>query len=417
LEKKMNVSTQAFDMTQLFAQGLPAPAARFGGFPKYNFIGGHNDPTQIPVDALIEAITAIMRREGPNLAIYNMGHGPQGYGGLREMIAKKLSGHRGIKCTADDVLVLSGSGQGIEMVTRLLVNPGETVLVEEFSYGGAISRIKKEGALVVGMPLDEDGIRPDALATILEDHKQRGVSVKYLYTIPTIQNPTGSIMPLARRQEILALACQYGVPIFEDECYADLTWAGEAPPAFAALDPKQVIHIGSFSKTLAPALRVGYAVAEWPILSRLIAMKTDGGTGALNQMVVAEYFGGHFESHVTNLSNVLKDKLEVMIDALDKEFGTAIEMWRPAGGIFLWLKFPDAVDTSSMLKAAGEAGIAYNAGPEWACDPGSAKPYMRLCFALPSKEDIRAGVSALAKVCHEQTGIPERSGNVDRSGS
>jgi 2-aminoadipate transaminase len=413
----MTVSTQAFDMTQLFAQGIPAPAARFGGFPKYNFIGGHNDPSQIPVEALIEAITAIMRREGPSLAIYNMGHGPQGYGGLREMIAKKLSGHRGIKCTADDVLVLSGSGQGIELVTRLLVNPGETVLVEEFSYGGAISRIKKEGAKVVGMPLDEDGIRPDTLATILEDHKQRGVSVKYLYTIPTIQNPTGSIMSLARRQEILALACQYGVPIFEDECYADLTWAGEAPPAFAALDPKQVIHIGSFSKTLAPALRVGYAVAEWPVLNRLIAMKTDGGTGALNQMVVAEFFGRHFESHITNLSNVLKDKLETMIDALDKEFGTAIEMWRPAGGIFLWLKFPDTVDTSAMLKAAGEAGIAYNAGPEWACDPGSAKPYMRLCFALPTKENIRAGVSALAKVCHEQTGIPERSGNVDRSGS
>lgn len=410
----MTATTQAFDMTQLFADDAPPPAARFGGFPKYNFIGGHNDRAEIPVEGLSAALTDILKREGKDLAVYNMGHGPQGYPGLRDFVANKLASRCGIKCGADDILVLSGSGQGIEMVSKLLINPGDTALIEEFSYGGAITRIKKSGAQPVGMPLDDDGIRADALANILEDLKKKGVTPKYLYTIPTIQNPTGSIMSLERRQQVLAVAKQYGVPIFEDECYADLTWAGERPPAFYALDPAQVIHIGSFSKSLAPALRVGYAIAEWPILSRLLALKTDGGTGALNQMVVAEYFGKHFDDHVAKLSVVLQDKLDTMIDALNKEFGTAVELFRPDGGIFLWLKLPDKVDTAAMLKAAGEAGIAYNAGPEWAIDTEKSKPYMRLCFALPSKQEIVEGVAELARVCNKETGIPVRSGNVQR---
>ncbi len=410
----MTVRIQDFDMTKLLAKGLPAPTPRFTGFPKYNFIGGHNDPTQIPVEALAEAAAKVVRREGDKLAIYNMGHGPQGFLGLRDFIANKLGRHRGIKCTADDILVLSGSGQGIEMISRLFVDPGDTVLAEEFTYGGAITRVQKSGAKMIGVPLDDKGIRADSLAAILEDHRKRGIQLKYIYTIPTIQNPTGSIMPLERRQEILSLARQYGVPIFEDECYADLTWAGEAPPAFYALDPKQVIHIGSFSKSLAPALRVGYAVADWSIISRMMALKTDGGTGALNQMLIAEYFKDHFESHVKKLGAVLQDKLDTMIDALNKEFGTAVEAWRPAGGIFLWIKLPEAVDTAKLLKPAADAGIAYNAGPEWACNPGTGRSSMRLCFALPTKDEIRAGVAALAKVCNEQTGIPVRSGNVTR---
>src|SRR5262249_39586989 len=157
----------------------------------------------------------------------------------------------------DDVMITSGSGQGIELISRLLLKPGDTLLMEELTYGGAIRRHKQLGAEGVGVPVDDDGMRPDALVAVLKDLAAKGVKPKYIYTIPTIQNPTGSIMPLERRQQILAIAREHGIPIFEDECYADLIWAGGAPPAFYALDPAQVIHIGSFSKSLAPALRLG----------------------------------------------------------------------------------------------------------------------------------------------------------------
>jgi 2-aminoadipate transaminase len=238
------------------------------------------------------------------------------------------------------------------------------------------------------------------------------VTPKCIYTIPTIQNPTGSILPLERRHALLELARERNIAIFEDECYADLLWTRDAPPSLYALAPDQVVHIGSFSKSLAPALRVGYAVGSWLVLSRLIAMKTDGGTGALDQMIIAEYFSRFFDQHVEHLSKVLRDKLDTMVEAVEREFGTAVEMWKPEGGIFLWLKLPGQVDVTKLIKPAAEAGIVFNPGPEWVVNADSAKSSMRLCFALPSKQQIREGVAALARVCFEQTGIPVRSANV-----
>ena len=204
---------------------------------------------------------------------------------------------RGISCTAEDVLITSGSGQGLDLVNRVLLNRGDTVILEEFTYGGALTKLQRLGVNVVGAPLDDDGLRIDALGQILDDLRRKGVVPKFIYTIPTVQNPTGSILPVDRRQALLGLAKKHGVPIFEDECYADLTWSPDAPPAIYSMDPSQVIHVGSFSKTLSPALRLGYVVADWAVMSRLVGLKreTDSGTGALEQMVVAEYFSRKFQ--------------------------------------------------------------------------------------------------------------------------
>src|SRR4051794_20683110 len=193
------MSGSAFDITSCLGKGLPEPAPRFGGFPKYNFVGGHNDPTRIPIEGLIDAAASVLRREGSKLAMYNLAQGPQGYVGLREFVADKLQRHRGISATRDEVMTLTGSGQGIEIISRLFVNPGDTVILEEFCYGGAITRFKRIGANIVGIPLDDDGMRMDALAATLEGLKQKGITPKFIYTIPTIQNPSGSILPLERR--------------------------------------------------------------------------------------------------------------------------------------------------------------------------------------------------------------------------
>lgn len=405
------MSTTGFDYSELFARNVPQPAARWTGFPRYNFVGGHNDPEAIPLDGLAEAAASVLRREGKLLATYGLGQGALGYSGLREFIARKSSSHRGITATADDVLITIGSMQGIDLVNRLLVEPGDTVIVESLSFHGALGKLRKIGATIVGAPLDEHGLRIDALETILRDLKARGVRPKYIYTIPTIQNPTGSVLPLDRRHALLALAREYGVPIFEDECYADLVWGGSAPPSLYALDPEHVIHIGSFSKSLAPSLRLGFAIAPWHVLGRLVALRSDG-PGALEQLVVAEYFTHHFDDHVKRLTHGLRAKLDTLVEALAREFGTAVEFQRPDGGIYLWVRLPEGVDVRHLIKPAAEAGIAFNPGPEWAVDPESAASSLRLCFALPSHETIREGIAAFARVSAEQTGVPARSGNV-----
>ena len=264
------------------------------------------------------------------------------------------------------------------------------------------------------MPLDDGGIRVDELERILQVLRTRGVQPKYLYTIPTIQNPTGTILGLERRRQLLQLTKAFGVPVFEDECYADVVWRHEAPPALYGLDPQQVIHIGSFSKSLAPALRVGYVAAGWDVLSRMLAMKSDGGTGALDQMVAAEYFSTASQPHIRSLSGALEGKLDTLMDVLHEQFGTAVEVRRPDGGLYVWVRFPESIDVRSFAAAALASGVAFNAGTDWAVTPEAGKSCMRLCFALPSKQEIRDGIAELARVCFEATGLPERSGNVHR---
>ena len=233
-----------------------------------------------------------------------------------------------------------------------------------------------------------------------------------------MQNPTGSIMPESRRAELLRLSAEYGVPIFEDDCYADLIWSGQRPPSIYAMSPAGGgIHIGSFSKSIAPALRVGFIVAPWEVMSRMLALKTDAGSGALEQMVLAEYCKPHFATHVPALTGALRKKLDTLMEAVNEQFGTAAEFEEPKGGIFLWIKLPDNVDTLKLYQAALAAGVSINPGPEWSTDKRDARPSLRLCIASPSHQQIRAGVAVLAEVCRREFGGPARIANVEKARS
>ena len=395
--------------------GLPPPAAKWNGFPKYNFIGGNNDAEQLPVDGLVAAATEVLRREGSTLATYGLASGPLGYRPLREFLVAKLARDAGITCSQDEILITSGSLQAIDLVNGVLLAPGDTVLIEQETYQGALTRLARLGVKPVGIPLDREGLRLDALAAALDDLKSRNIRPKYIYTIPTVQNPTGAIMGEERRRELLRLAQAHAVPIFEDDCYADLIWDGRRPPALYAMSPQGgVIHIGSFSKSIAPALRVGYIVAGWDVLARMLALKTDAGSGALEQMVLAEFCTPHFAEHVPRLTRGLRAKLETLMGALAEQFGTAAEFDDPPGGIFLWVKLPDQVDTIKLGQAALAAGVAINPGPEWSTDKAYAKSRMRLCFASPSADEIRHGVATLAEVCRREFGVPARIANVEQ---
>jgi len=411
----MNAPT-LLDFENLFAPGLPPPAAKWNGFAKYNFIGGHNDVDQVPLEALIKAANDVLTREGRTLATYGLSSGPLGYRPLREFLARKLERTAGIHCDAGEILITSGSLQALDLVNGILLTRGDTVIIEQATYQGALTRLQRLGVQAIGIPLDGEGMRVDALAAALDDLKRRGTRPKYIYTVPTVQNPTGTILSEARRREMLRLAAQYGVPIFEDDCYSDLIWDGKRPPALYAMSEHGgVIHIGSFSKSVAPALRVGYIVAPWPLLARMLALKTDAGSGALEQMVLGEFCPRHFDAHVPALTRALRAKLETLMEALNEQFGTAAEFEDPKGGIFLWVKFPDQVDTQKLFATALAAGDAINPGAEWSTDKNHGRSRARLCFANPSHEAIRAGVAALAEVCRREFGVPARIANVERA--
>src|SRR3974390_865944 len=202
---RQSMTAGSFDFAPLLAAGLPPPAVKHAGFPKFNFVGGHNDAEHVPVDALIAAATAVLAREGRTLATYGLASGPQGYRPLREFLVAKLKRDAGIACTADNILIPSGSLQALDLVNGILLNRGDTVLIEQATYQGALTRLARLGVNAVGIPLDRDGMRMDALAAALADLKRGGVRPKYIYTIPTVQNPTGTILPEDRRHGLLRL--------------------------------------------------------------------------------------------------------------------------------------------------------------------------------------------------------------------
>jgi 2-aminoadipate transaminase len=406
-----------FDFQPLLAPGLPPGAVKWAGWPKYNFTGGHNDPDQVPVEGLIAAASSVLAREGTTLAKYGLESGPQGYRPLREFLVTKLKRDAGIVCTADEILLVSGSLQALDLVNGVFLSRGDTVVVERDNYQGTLTRLMRLGVNAIGVPLDRDGMRIDALVDALEALKRRRVQPKYIYTIATVNNPTGAILSEERRAALLRIAEEYEVPIFEDDCYADLIWDGQRPPALYAMSKSgNVIHIGSFSKSVAPALRVGYIVAGWDILSRMLAIKTDAGSGALEQMVLAEYCAPHFTGRVAELKRGLRAKLDTLMDALNEQFGTAAEFDEPRGGIFLWVKLPDNVDTRLLAQASLKAGVAINPGPEWSTDETHSRSRMRLCFAGPTHDEIRQGIATLAEVCRNEFGVPARIANVQRAG-
>ena len=409
------MSLNSFDYSALLRSDLPPAALKWSGFPKYNFIGGHNDADSVPVADLISAAARVLTREGKTLSTYGLQSGALGYRPLREFIARKLAKEAGIKCTAEEVLITSGSLQGLDLVNQVLVSAGDTVIVEEMTYAGTLTRLNRLGANVIGIPVNKEGLDTDALASTLAGVKTRGIRPKFIYTIPTVQNPTATVMPEERRRRLLALAETYGVPIFEDECYSDLVWDGKRPPAlYAMAHDDGVIHIGSFSKSIAPALRIGYLVASWPIMSRILAIKNDGGSGALEQMILAEYCNEHFDSHVAALRKTLRGKAEALMDALRTQFGSEAQFDDPAGGIFLWVTLPSRVDTTQLAQTAARAGVAINPGAEWMTREAEGKVRTRICFAHPSEQIIREGIATLAEVCHREFGVPNRDSGAHR---
>ena len=398
---------KGLDYSTLFNRALPPPPAPWGGHPKYNFIGGHSDPELVPMEGFIESAANVFRGDPRNISMYNFDGGPQGLVPLRRFLVDKLAAHRGIDTTIDEVLITSGSGLAIELINEILLEEGDTVIVEAFSFSGALSNLRRRKINMIGVEVDRDGMSMDQLGRVLEELRSKGVRPKYIYTIPTLQNPTGTVMTMERRWRMLELSEEFGVPIFEDECYADLIFEGEYENAIRSLDDtNRVLHIGSFSKTLGPGTRLGYVVASWEVMSRLLSRKNDAGTGVMDQMIAGDYFTNHYEGHIQEVRSALKRKCEALGSALRESFGPAIDFEMPRGGMYLWVRLPSGIDSRTLALPALREGIAFNPGPDWSADPEAATNYIRLCFALPSENEIWEGIEKLADVFRREGALP-----------
>jgi len=404
-----------FDFSNLLSQSASKHAEPFSGYPAHHFVGGNIDEPTVPVEALADAVSKVLRGQGNAMGKYGMNSGPQGHLPLREIVAQMLKRRAGMKVQPDEILMTSGSLQAMDLINKTLLNKGDVVLVEAANYSGTLTKLDALGVDYVGIDLDENGMRMDALERELLNLLNEGRKPKYIFTIPTVQNPTGTIMPIDRRKELLALSKRFDVPIFEDDCYADLVFSGNRPPAIHSLDTEnRVVYCGTFSKSVAPALRVGYLVAPWPLMGHILPLKTDAGSGALEQMVLAEFVPGNFDAHVSGLLPMLKEKADALCEALDEHFGTGVEYETPVGGIYLWVTLPETVDTDQLFKIALAEGVEINQGSQWAVDKQANKHRMRLCFGHPSVESIKVGIAKLAQVCFEEFGVPVRGGNLER---
>jgi 2-aminoadipate transaminase len=363
---------------------------------EFNFGAGNPDPGVFPARELGEAAQRALLRDGKELAHYP---DHSGLPALRAVAIERFERNQGMRVPLEDVIVTTGATQGLQLSAQGLARPGDSVILEEFEYSGTIRIFKQFGLKLVGVPLDDHGMRMDALADTLARQDQIGNRPAFIYTTSSYQNPTGTTLPLERRQRIVELATKYDIPIVEDDTYGDICFEPQRERAIYTLaDPGRAMYIGSFSKILGPGIRLGFFIAPQVIVSRLMPWKTDGGSSALSQMIAAEYFKDNLGEHVEEGRLAVKDKRNVLLDALEGEFGAmpGIQWTRPEGGLFLWVKLPEEVDRVRLQQLAAEHHIVYATGQAFHTYNENV-PYLRLAFGWIAREDIPAGIRLLGQ--------------------
>ena len=387
----------AFSYENLFAHDLPDSPPRGGtARAKYDFAVAYPAPETLPLDGIVDALKDGLRDEGRDLAVYPH---PQGYTPLREYVAGKLARDRDIHVSADDIVLADGSSQPIHMLAEVLVNPGDVVLTEHFVYSGTLATLRRFGADIRGVACDEYGMLPDALRAAIDGALSDGKAPKMIYTIPTFQNPLGFTMSLERRKEMLDIAYATGVPILEDDCYVDLRYEGEDVTSIHSLDDRgMVMYVASFSKIIAPGLRMGYMTAPAQLLDKARSVKSGGGVNQFAALAVHRYAMGDLDAHIDEANDLLRVKRDAMLAALGENFGSEARWSQPEGALFIWLEMPEGVDLVDALPAANEAGVGYLPGPGFAPDGVSGRNCARLCFGYNTPEEIHEGIARLAKV-------------------
>jgi len=360
-----------------------------------SFAGGLPSADTFPIEAMQAACAKVLSQDGKSALQYaaSEGHGP-----LRDWVAQELK-QQGMNVGADQVLITTGSQQGLDLVAKVLMDPGSRVLVETPTYLGALQAFTPMEPLVEGVASDDEGICPDAL-------RRQAPGARLAYVLPNFQNPTGRTMSEARRAAVAQVAMDTGLPLLEDNPYGDLWFDQAPPPSLASRHPDGTLYLGSFSKVLAPGLRLGYVVAPRSIYAKLLQAKqaADLHTPSFNQRVVSEVLkDGFLLRHVPTIRARYQAQGQAMLAALEKAFGhsgdggnDSLSWNRPAGGMFLWTRLPAGLNATDLLPLAVAQGVAFVPGSAFYAENPDPRS-MRLSFVTPSVPEIERGVLALAK--------------------
>lgn len=363
-----------------------------------SFAGGLPDPSTFPVDEL-KAITAMVLDREPHLALQ---YGPtEGDARLREELVRWMA-KDGIAATRDRVLITTGSQQGLDIIGRVFLDPGDVVVVERPSYMAALQVFRSYRVEMVGVPQDDTGLRTDALEDTLAHLARSGKRAKIIYVVPDFQNPSGVTLSEGRRRRVLELAREYHSLVVEDSPYRELGFEEAPPPPLAALDNQgRVIYLSTFSKTLCPGLRIAWMAASEEIIQQCVTAKQgmDLCCPAFTQAIAAEFCAqGHIYTRIPAITALYRQKRDVMLDALAREMPQGVTWTRPSGGLFLWVRLPEGMDTEQLLRpAVEEEGVAYVVGSGFHAD-GGGKNTMRLNFSYPSEQNIDEGIRRLARL-------------------
>jgi 2-aminoadipate transaminase len=365
----------------------------------YDFAVGQTNPETFPVEEFKQAAVTAIENEHE---MFNKYPGALGHQRLRELMAERESQREGVPVDAAQIAITNGSMQSVTLVGQALMDGHDDIVItEEFTYIGTISAYKGIGLEMIGIPLDENGMRMDALEDTLADLAKQGRKPKFIYTLTTYQNPTGTNMPLERKQELIRIAAAYDVPLVEDNCYGDVHFEGDKVPCAFALDenPNQ-IYIGSLSKILAPGVRLGYLLAREPMLSRIVSKRFDAGSNYFASAVVAEFYKDGIWEHCKATNPVLKQKRDLLIGGLQDTLDDICVWSTPVGGLFMWLRMPDDVDMGKLIAAAGERNVFFMPGAVFHVQ-NEPVPYIRLAFGHVPDDLIEEGIPILARCIKE----------------
>ena len=373
--------------------------------------GGMPNISDLPLDVIGDVISDIITQRGP--VIMNYG-GAQGEERIREQICEVMSLEQ-IQGSPDDVVICCGSQQGLDLVTRTFVDPGDVVLAEAPSYVGALGTFASYQAKVVHVAMDEDGIIPEAFRAATVAARAAGRPVKFLYTIPNFNNPTGSLLALERRRELLAAAKELDVLIIEDNPYGLLAIDVPPQPAIRSMDADHVIYLGSFSKTFAPGFRVGWVLAP-PAVQKKLVLAQESATlcpPVFSQFAISAYLSNwDWQGQIVKFRDMYRARRDAMLRGLEDHMPAGATWTHPKGGFFVWLTLPEGFDCDQLMGRATSHRVAYVPGTAFYAD-GFGSRNMRLSYCFPTAERIYEGTRRLGEALREEVELRTTFGLVD----
>ena len=375
--------------------GAPGAAARPVASPRYEFGGGYPDPASFPYNDMVEATARMMEAEGAQALTYG---DPQGYRGLRELVCHKYRVFEGLEVTPENIFVANGAGHALSLAFGAFVDPGDPIICEAPTFSGSLNNIRRHGPDILDAPVDAEGMVTSVVRERLEGLRRQGRRCKLIYTIVNFQNPAGPDLSLRRRTELVRLAEEFDTFILEDDAYGELRFEGEAKPPVYALDRGgRVIRAGTLSKILGAGVRLGWLCAPRAMLPAFQGFNFGGGVSPFMSRVATWYLRDHMEAHVKRLIGVYRAKRDAMLRGLWEVLeGIDVEISRPQGGFFIWIRLPAATDPARLEALAVAAQAQYTSGPAFFPDGGGER-FIRLAFSYEPPEKCYEGARLIAR--------------------